>query len=485
MKPTNQGVSPLRQLAFMSFAGACLLLAAGQSFAQSGCTETSPAATGRATRLAGEAQVAQPQREGNTLSMMRAAQKTNGLAKAEVPVVCVPDFTGKTLDQAKAAIEKTRGLHFENAIPTNGGTVADQNPKPFHYVAIGTGVTLQLKPAEPVSHLRMVPDITRLDEPSLEAYLKRDGLTYGGSTNTETSDYQAGSIFQDPPAGKWVEENTPVFRYEAIAPPQQSSNYRLGLKASATELSINERVSLVALLTPTVGGAGYAFDFGDGMQGDMGSENTAAYQYPRDGTFTITVVARLPNGDTLEAKTVVQVHANSWTVVLQPNLRRANTNTPIVFETSFLPSSPAPERAQYWFYFDDDKKPVISKTPSVRRSFSDARTHWASVVVKDADGHSFKSNTAAVAIEKPIWPLTMASVAAIALLGFGGLKIAQRVATSRLKYEWVADVRGVWLVAAIPEGMLREGFAFTVIHPPPDISTRCTAQIVKRVEKPS
>jgi PKD repeat protein len=431
------------------------------------------------------AQVAKPQAAGgaNTLYMMQARKKASALAKAQVQVVCVPDFTGMTLDQAKAAIEKTKGLRFENATPASGGTVSDQNPKPFRYVVIGTGVTLQLKPPEPVSHLRQVPDITHLDELRVEAYLKHEGLAYGGSTNTETNDYPAGSIFQDPPAGKWVEENTPVFRYQATAPPQQSTNYQFGLRASATELSINEQVSFVAVLTPTVEGTGYAFDFGDGMRGDLSGENTAAYQYAKDGTFTIAVTARLPSGETLEAKTRVQVHANSWTVVLQPNLRRANTNTSILFEAILLPSSPVPERAQYWFYFDNDKKPVISNMPSAHRSFSDARMHWASVVVRDADGHSFKSNVAAVVIVRPVWPLAVASVVAVAIFALGGLKIAQKIVTGRLKYDWVADVRGTQVITPVPEGVVEAGFEFRLVHPPLDASAQCAGPITKRVER--
>lgn len=58
------------------------------------------------------AQVAKPQAAGggNTLYMMQAPKKASELAKAQVQVVCVPDFTGMTLDQAKAAIEKTKGI---------------------------------------------------------------------------------------------------------------------------------------------------------------------------------------------------------------------------------------------------------------------------------------------------------------------------------------------------------------------------------------
>lgn len=482
----NHGIDGLRRVKFVSFASVCVLLAVGPSFAQSGCPETPPPGTaGQAARLTAMAQVAKPQAAGggNTLNMMQAPKKASALAKAQVQVVCVPDFTGMTLDQARAAIEKTKGLGFENATPASGGTVTDQNPKPFHYVVIGTGITLQLKPSEPVSHLRQVPDITHLDESTVEAHLKHDGLAYGGSTNTETNDYPAGSIFQDPPAGKWVEENTPVFRYQATAPPQQPTDYQLGLRASATELSINEQVSFVAVLTPTVEGTGYAFDFGDGMKGDLGGENTAAYQYAKDGTFTITVTAVLPRGDVFQAKTTVQVHANSWTVVLQPNLRRANTNTPVLFEARLLPSSPAPERAQYWFYFDNDKKPVISNTPSARRSFSDARTHWASVIVRDADGHSFKSNVAAVVVVRPAWPFAVAFVAAIAILALGGLKITQKIATGRLKYDWVADVRGTQLMTQGPENVVEAGFEFRVVHPPLDASAQCAGPITKRVER--
>jgi Uncharacterized protein conserved in bacteria len=415
--------------------------------------------------------------------MMQAPKKASALAKAAVQVVCVPDFTGMTLDQAKAAIEKTNGLHFATATPAEGGAVTDQNPKPFHYFPKGTGVTLQLQPPEPVSHLQQVPDITHLDESRLEGYLKHAGLSYGGSSNAETNDYPAGTIFQDPPERKWVEENTPVFRYQATALPQESTKYQLNLRSSATELSINERVSFEAVLIPTVAGAGYAFDFGDGTQSDMSGENTALYQYAKDDTFTITVTCRLPSGDILQTKTTVQVHANSWTVVLQPDLRRANTNSPILFEARLLPSSPVPERAQYLFYFDNDKKPVISNTPSARRSFSDARTHWASVVLKDADGHSFRSNVAAVVIVRPVWPFAVASVAAIAILALGGMKVAQKTATGRLKYDWVADIRGKRLITEVPEGVVKVGIEFRVVHPSLDVSTQCAGRIITRVER--
>jgi hypothetical protein len=142
-----------------------------------------------------------------------------------------------------------------------------------------------------------------------------------------------------------------------------------------------------------------------------------------------------------------------------------------------------PERAEYWFYFDNDKKAVISNTPSMQRSFPDARTHWARVVVRDADGHSFKSNVAGVVIVKPVWPWAVMSVAAFAILGLGGLRIAQKIATARLKYDWVADVRGTRLITTVPEGVVQAGFEFRVVHPPLDASARCVGPIIKRVER--
>jgi hypothetical protein len=312
MRSMSHGMNPLRQLKLVSFASICVFLAAGQCFAQSGCPQTPPPNTPvHGAKFAAMAQVAQPQAAGGgkTVYMMQVPKKANALAKAEVQVVCVPDFTGMTLDQAKAAIEKTRGLRFENATPANVGTVTDQNPKPFRYVVIGTPVTLQLKPPEPVSHLRQVPDITHIDESIVEGYLKHAGLAYGGSTKTETKEYPAGSKFQDPLAGRWVEENTPVFRYEATSPPERQTKYRLSLRASASSLSINEQVSFVAALTPAVEGAGYQFDFGDRQQGDLQGESTARYQYAQDGMFTVTVTAHLPSGEMLQEKTTVQVHA--------------------------------------------------------------------------------------------------------------------------------------------------------------------------------
>ncbi|SRR5713101_1915175 len=479
-------INPLRWLKLMSFAGACLLLAATRSPAQLRCPENpSPDVTEHAAKSVVGAEVAQPKTAGgkNKIDMMQAPKKASTLAVAAVQVACVPDFTGMTLDQAKAEIEKKR-LRFENATPANGGTVTDQNPKPLRYVTIGTGVTLRLNPSQRVSRLRQVPDITHIDESMLTRYLKDAGLTYGGSTKTETNDFPAGTIFQDPLARKWVEENTPVFRYEATAPPNEQTNHQLSLSASATELSINEQVTFVARLTPAVNGTGYQFDFGDNQQGDLQAENTTRYHYARDGTFTVVVTAHLPNGEMPQAKTTVQVHAITWTVVLEPSLRRAETNTPIVFEVKLLPTSPVPDHAEYIFYFDNDKKPVVSNVQSVQKIFSDARTHSARVVVRDADGHSFKSNTIGVVIigSRPVWPWMMASTSAIAILGLGGFKIARKITTARLKYAWVADVRGTQLITAVPQGVVEAAFEFRVVNPPLDVSPQCAGPIIKRVE---
>jgi hypothetical protein len=197
----------------------------------------------------------------------------------------------------------------------------------------------------------------------------------------------------------------------------------------------------------------------------------------------VTVTARLPSGDFREAKTVVQVHAISWTVVLQPDVRRADINTPILFEARMLPSSPAPERARYWFYFDDDKKAVISNTPTVRRSFPGARTHWALVVVKDADGHSFKSDAVGVIVVAPVWPWAMASVAGLAILGLGGLQVARKIATTSLSYDWTADVRGKQRITVVPGGVVEAGFELRIVRPPIDASARCAGAIVKRIER--
>jgi beta-lactam-binding protein with PASTA domain len=485
-------MNPLRPLKWMIFASLLALLSAGRSFGQSKCPEApSPGAVGLSAKLAAEAHVARPQ--APELYMAGPPKQATGPAKAEVQTICVPNFTGMTLDEAKAAIEKTRGLRFGSATPPNGGTVTAQYPPPFRYVPVNTPVTLELTPPQPVSHLRQVPDITHMDESALEAFLKRDGLAYGGSTNTETTKYPPGSILQDPPAGNWVEENTPVFRYQVTVPPQPppalpqpTTSYQLSLVPSAKEISVNEQVRFTAVLTPATESAGYAFDFGDGSpSGDMSGQNTADNQYTKDGTFTATVVARPPEGDVLQATATIQVHAISWTVTLRANPRLARPNTEIVFEASLLPRSPAPEQAQYLFYFDKDKKPVVSTTPTVRRSFSGAGMHSAVVFVKDADGHQFQSNDVTVKMQPPPpppvlpWVLGLISVAVFAL---AGLKIAHKIAIGRLKYEWVADVRGAQLVAAVPDGLVKAGFDFRVVYPPLDIGARSPGPIVTRVE---
>jgi hypothetical protein len=394
-----------------------------------------------------------------------------------------------TLDQAKAAIDKTKGLHLESAAPPNGATVTAQNPPPFRYVPIGTGITLQLKPPEASSHLRKVPDITRMDVSLLPAFLERAGLAYAGSQKEETTEYAAGTIFQNPLAGKMVEQGTRVFRYEATAPPAPpTQQHQLTLTANATDLTTNEQVSFEATITPAVKGAGYQFDFADDEQTDLQGENTAQHQYARDGTFTVKATAVLPGGETepLHATVTVQVHAISWTVTLEPSARRADTHTPIVFEAKLLPASPLPEQAEYLFYFDKDKKVVNSNKPSVQRSFANAGQHFASVVVKDADGHSFKSDIETVVIAEPpprIWLWVLSAVAAGAISWLGGLKIAQKITTGRLQYALVADTPGTQSIEQ-PSGIAVEaGVEFQVVHPPLDPNAQCAGPIIKRVER--
>jgi hypothetical protein len=88
-----------------------------------------------------------------------------------------------------------------------------------------------------------------------------------------------------------------------------------------------------------------------------------------------------------------------------------------------------------------------------------------------------------VVIVRPVWPFAVASVAAIAILALGGMKVAQKTATGRLKYDWVADIRGKRLITEVPEGVVKVGIEFRVVHPSLDVSTQCAGRIITRVER--
>lgn len=470
-------------------APSALQATAAAALARTGCPEPPLAGAAiRDARVAAEAQMAQPQSGGGAgRGGTPYSTQARTLASARVQTVCVPDFRGMTLDQAKAAIDKTKGLHLESATPPNGLTVTAQNPVPFRYVPVGTGVTLQLTPADRASHWRVVPDITRMDVSLLPAFLERAGLAYGGSKKIETKQYSAGTIIQSPLAGTRVEEYTPVFRFEATVPPlPQPQENHLELDASPHVVVVNEQVDFEAVLATAVPGAQYQFQFGDGRQTGRQDDNKAQHQYDHDGTFKVKATAVLPSGEELIAEKEVRVHTTTWTVDLELNPRRADTKTPISFQANLLPPLPLPERPQYLFYFDNNKQPVTSNNPIVQRRFADAGTHFAHVVVTDADGHSFESDVKAAIIDKPpppVWLWVLSAVAAGAISWLGGLKIAQKITTGRLQYALVADTPGQQSVEQPSGSAVEAGFEFQVVHPPLDPNAQCAGPIIKRVER--
>jgi hypothetical protein len=57
------------------------------------------------------------------------------------------------------------------------------------------------------------------------------------------------------------------------------------------------------------------------------------------------------------------------------------------------------------------------------------------------------------------------------------------VATGNLKYAWVPDVHGQPRVEVLREEVVKAGFEFRVIHPPPDVTAQCDGPIIVRVER--
>ncbi len=486
--------SSFPRIAFVVFFA--FLFSSASSLAQTKCPGIAPP-TGLVARVDGMSAAAQkPAGSGgaapnNVMQRMRPAAAQQVMA--QVQVVCVPDFTGMTLDQAKAEIEKTKGLRFEGASPdVAGGRVTAQNPTPLRYVPVGTGVTLQLAAPVQTPNLRRVPDITHEQEADLSGYLQHAGLAYGGTTKIETLDYPAGSYFQHPLANTWVAVNTPVFRYEASAPPKPEppQTYRLSVRANAGELSIGEMGIFVATLEPAAGGTTYQFEFGDHRQTEPAPENTGQHQYDKDGTFTVTVTARPPGQDAIQANVEVQVHRIVWTVVLEADPPRAESNTPIVFQAKLLPASPAPDKPEYYFYFDGEKKPELSNTPSIHRSFSDNRAHRVRVDVRDADHHIFRSDVVGFVIVPTVpspWGKVAIIGAAILVCGIGGaagFKVAQIVVTrGRIEVEPKRGLEGTQRLPEVPGGMVEAAFGFQVVHPETRTNAEWRGPVIKRVER--
>ena len=138
-------------------------------------------------------------------------QVLSGTATAPpVEQVAVPDFVGRTLDEARTAAD-TLGLQLVTTTQQSDrpvGTILDQQPPANTKVDKGSQVTVTVATgAETVQ----VPDLRLRPEPEALAAIFQAGLTNGSRTEAFDPIVPSGSVVsQDPQAGSQVARGTPV-----------------------------------------------------------------------------------------------------------------------------------------------------------------------------------------------------------------------------------------------------------------------------------
>ncbi|MBR0403736.1 MAG: PASTA domain-containing protein [Eggerthellaceae bacterium] len=129
--------------------------------------------------------------------------------------VTVPDVTGKTLEAAEDAIEKSRlsvgRIEEKYSGKVDAGRVVSQDPSPSTKVEKGTSVKLVVSKGEEPVQTVTVPDVTGMTQDGAEAEIEKKGLSVGKVQEKHSSEVDAGCVIsQDPTAGTKVDKGASV-----------------------------------------------------------------------------------------------------------------------------------------------------------------------------------------------------------------------------------------------------------------------------------
>ncbi|MGE5573143.1 MAG: Stk1 family PASTA domain-containing Ser/Thr kinase [Bacteroidota bacterium] len=129
-----------------------------------------------------------------------------------VEEVRVPDFTGRTLDEARLMAEQA-GLRldepdrrYDDSAPPNA--IVSQRPAPYEKVKLNSRVTLVVSMGK---EMVQVPDLKGMDLRQALLELERVELTAGVQSEEYSSEVERGQVLsQSPEAGRRVEKGVPV-----------------------------------------------------------------------------------------------------------------------------------------------------------------------------------------------------------------------------------------------------------------------------------
>ncbi len=141
-----------------------------------------------------------------------------GLALVKLPEwlyveeVRVPDFTGKTLEEARALAEQSKirldepDWRYDDSVPPNA--VISQRPGPYEKVKLNGRVSLVVSLGREMVE---VPDLTGMDPRQARLELERLELVAGAESQGYSSDVERGKVLsQSPEPGRRVEKGAPV-----------------------------------------------------------------------------------------------------------------------------------------------------------------------------------------------------------------------------------------------------------------------------------
>lgn len=135
---------------------------------------------------------------------------SGGTTATPVEQVTVPDFVGRTLDEARATAD-TLGLQLVTTTQPSDrpvGTILDQQPPANTRVDKGSQITVTVATG---TETVQVPDLRLKPEPDALAAIFQAGLTNGSRTEAFDPIVPSGSVVsQDPQAGSQVARGTPV-----------------------------------------------------------------------------------------------------------------------------------------------------------------------------------------------------------------------------------------------------------------------------------
>jgi beta-lactam-binding protein with PASTA domain len=410
-----------------------------------------------------------------------------------MPTIPVPTLQGMTLPQAESAIGKNLVLGDVNG-QNAGWIVVNQNPPAGRAVPFCTSITLMMGPPTakpPVLPTTTVPDILLLPEDSIQRRLDALHLTYGGTTQKESSDSPPGTMFaQSPPAGSQVSYGTTVIRYSAISPTPQPQ-LQVNLTASANSLLPAEAVMFTATLTPSQEAVEFQFDFGDGTPGVTSNQQQVPHAYQQDGNYSVRVTAIWNHQQVQSQALQIAVHDVIYTVTLKASLQIAQKGQTVEFQATVWPAIPTTTKPEFIFDFGDKSAPEDSASPDAQHTYQDTRTYQATATFVTEDGHKISSDPVEVAIvlpppphRPPASPLAYVGIGSglLAVLGTGGYMWTRRHFTYRVNM--VAMLGTGRVGSRVAQGSVVEaGFGFRPMHPPSISNAKFQQPVISKVER--